>query len=120
MKHLAFPFHFDGRGGTARADDDQHIRQMIEQVLFTTPGERVNRPDFGCGLLQMAFEPNTPQLAGALRFTLQAALQRYLGDLIEVQELQVTSEEAEFRVEMTYKVRHTQQQRTVQFRQGGI
>ena len=57
---------------------------MIEQLLFTNPGERVNRPDFGSGLLQMVFAPNSPELAAALQFTTQAALQRYLGDLIDL------------------------------------
>ena len=120
MKNVAFPFHFDGRGRTAIANDEDHIRQMIEQLLFTSPGERVNRPDFGSGLLQLAFAPNSQELAGALQFTMQAALQQYLGDLIELQELQVTTEEAILRVEVKYKVRRTQQQRTAQFSQGGI
>jgi len=120
MKNVAFPFHFDGRGRTATANDDDHIRQMIEQLLFTSPGERVNRPDFGSGLLQLAFAPNSQELAGALQFTMQAALQQYLGDLIELQELQVTTEEAILRVEVKYKVRRTQQQNVAQFSQGGI
>ena len=64
---------------------------MIEQLLFTNPGERVNRPDFGSGLLQMVFAPNSPELAAALQFTMQAALQRWLGDVIEVQNLEVTA-----------------------------
>ena len=75
--NIDFPFHFDGRGRTAATDDDDHIRDMIEQLLFTSPGERVNRPDFGSGLLQMVFAPNSPELAAALQFTTQAALQRY-------------------------------------------
>ena len=57
---------------------------MIEQMLFTNPGERVNRPDFGSGLMQLVFAPNSPELAAALEFTLQAALDRWLGDVIEV------------------------------------
>ena len=82
--NIDFPFHFDGRGRTAATDDDDHIRDMIEQLLFTSPGERVNRPDFGSGLLQLVFAPNSPELAAALQFTMQAALQRWLGDLIDV------------------------------------
>ena len=70
--NIDFPFHFDGRGRTAATDDDDHIRDMIEQLLFTNPGERVNRPDFGSGLLQLIFAPNSPELAAALQFTLQA------------------------------------------------
>ena len=70
--NIDFPFHFDGRGRTATAGDDDHICDMIEQLLFTSPGERVNRPDFGSGVLQMVFAPNSPELAAALQFTIQA------------------------------------------------
>ena len=75
---------------------------MIEQLLFTSPGERVNRPDFGSGLLQMVFAPNSPELAAALQFTLQAALDRWLGDVIEVHNLEVTSQDATLTVDLTY------------------
>src|SRR2546422_9986012 len=92
--NIAFPFHFDGRGRTATVGNDEHIQEMVEQLLFTNPGERVNRPDFGSGLLQMVFAPNSPELAAALQFTMQAALQRYLGDLIDLQSLQVSAEDA--------------------------
>ena len=67
--NIDFPFHFDGRGRTAATGDDDHVRDMIEQLLFTSPGERVNRPDFGSGLLQLVFAPNSPELAAALQFT---------------------------------------------------
>ena len=56
---LDFPYHFDGRGRTATTGRDDHIRDLIEQVLFTAPGERVMRPDFGSGLLALVFEPNS-------------------------------------------------------------
>jgi len=105
--NIDFPFHFDGRGRTAVTDDADHIRDMIEELLFTSPGERVNRPDFGSGLLQMIFEPTSPELAAALQFTIQAAVQRYLGDLIEVRGLTVTSEESTLRVQIQYAVRRT-------------
>ena len=92
--NIDYPFHFDSRGRTAATDDSDHVRDMIEQLLFTSPGERVNRPDFGSGLLQMVFAPNSPELAAALQFTLQAALQRWLGDVIEVRALEVSSEDS--------------------------
>ena len=100
--NIDFPFHFDSRGRTAGTDDDDHIRDMIEQLLLTSPGERVNRPDFGSGLLQLVFAPNSPELAATLQFSLQAALQRWLGDLIELQDLEVTSEDASLRVVVRY------------------
>lgn len=72
--HFDFPFHFDGRGRTALAGADDHIRDMIEQFLFTNPGERVNRPDYGSGVLQLIFAPNSPEVAAALQFAIQAGL----------------------------------------------
>ncbi len=113
--NIDFPFHFDSRGRTALTGDDDHIRDMIEQFLFTNPGERVNRPDFGSGLLHMVFEPNSPELASALQFTIQAGLQQWLGDLIEVRALEVTSEDSTLRVLVQYVVRRTNEQQTAQF-----
>jgi len=113
--NIDFPFHFDNRHRTAATDNDDHIRDMIEQFLFTDPGERVNRPDFGAGLLQLVFAPNSPELAAALQFTIQAGLQRWLGDLIEVRKLEVTSEDATLQVELVYLVRLTQEEQTAQF-----
>ena len=103
--NIDYPFHFDNRGRSAETDDDEHVRDMIEQLLFTNPGERVNRPDFGSGLLQLVFAPNSPELAAALQFTLQAALQRWLGDVIDVGKLEVSSEDAALRVDLSYTVR---------------
>lgn len=117
--NIDFPFHFDDRGRTAATDDDDHIRDMIEQLIFTSPGERVNRPDFGSGLLQMVFAPNSPELAAALQFTLQAALDRWLGDVIEVRQLEVTSQDATLSVGIVYAVRSTGETRQATFTQGG-
>jgi phage baseplate assembly protein W len=113
--HIDYPLHFDGRGRTAATDDNDHIRDMIEQLLFTNPGERVNRPDFGSGLMQMVFAPNSPELAAALQFTLQAALQRYLGDLIDLQALEVDAQDSSLNVVLRYVVRRTSQSRTDSF-----
>ena len=113
--NIDFPFHFDSRGRTAATDDDDHIRDMIEELLFTNPGERVNRPDFGSGLQQLIFGPNSPELAAALQFTLQATLQRWLGDLIELQALEVTSEDSTISVLIQYVVRRHNQRQVAQF-----
>jgi hypothetical protein len=78
----------------------------------------VNRPDFGTGLLQLNFAPNSSELASALQFTARAALQRYLDDLIDVQDLQVTNDEAALRVEVKYTVRRSRRQYTAQFSHG--
>lgn len=110
--NIDFPFGFDQRGRTASTDDDDHVRDMIEQLLFTNPGERVNRPDFGSGLLQMVFGPNSPEIAAALQFTVQAALQRYLGDVIRVDSLEVTSNDATLQVALSYTILATREART--------
>jgi phage baseplate assembly protein W len=101
---VAFPLRFDVDGKTATAGRDAHVRQMIEQLLFTAPGERVNRPDFGTGILQLVFAPNSPELAAALQFTIQAALQQWLGDVIEVKRIEVQSIDSALRVELDYVV----------------
>src|SRR3989442_2907736 len=100
--NIDFSFHFDNRGRTATTDDDDHIRDMIELLLFTAPGERVNRPDFGSGLLQLVFGPTSPELAAAVQFTIQAAINRWLADLIDVQTLEATSADAMLTVELSY------------------
>lgn len=109
--NLHFPYRFDARGRTATIDDAGHIRGMIEQLLFTNPGERVNRPDFGSGILQLVFSPNSPEVAAALEFTMHAALDRFLGDLIEVRRLEVASEESTLTVDLSYAIRRSGEQR---------
>jgi phage baseplate assembly protein W len=116
---IDYPLHFDRRGRTATTGQDDHIRDMIEQLLFTNPGERVNRPEFGSGLLELVFAPNSPELAAALQFTMQAALQRWLGDVIEVESLEVESEESTLRVTVGYVVRRTGQRQTAVIQRPG-
>ena len=99
---IAFPFRIDPRGATATANYQDHVRQLIEQVLFTTPGERVNHPDFGAGLLQLVFAPNSGELAMAVRLSAQAALQQWLGDVITVDDLEVTSVDSTITVRVSY------------------
>src|SRR5207248_6393240 len=101
--NLAYAYRFDSRGRTAECVDDRHVRDLIEQVLFTSPGERVNRPDFGTGLLQAVFRPNTAQLVG----TLQADLQRWLGSIIAVEGVEVAPEEASLSVTVRYTILET-------------
>jgi phage baseplate assembly protein W len=102
VSHLDFPYHIDRRGRTAVADDADHVRDLIEQVLFTSPGERVMRPDFGSGLLAMVFEPNSTALAATTQMLIQGALQQYLGDLIAVQSVEVDAVDSTFRVNVRY------------------
>ncbi|MGH3796768.1 MAG: GPW/gp25 family protein [Pseudonocardiaceae bacterium] len=108
---IDFPFHIDARGRSADTGYPDHVLDLIEQLLFTTPGERVMRPDFGCGLLDLVFEPNSPELAAALQVSAEGALQRWLGDLITVDSLVVTAEDATLRVELKYLINATGQRR---------
>src|SRR6266403_3666855 len=117
--NVDYPFHVDARGRTAEASDEDHIRDMIEQVLFTAPGERVNRPTFGSGVMQLVFAPNSDALAAATQFLVQGALQQWLGDLIVVDSVEVESVDATLRVAISYVVRRTEARQTAVFMQGG-
>jgi len=116
---LAYPYGFDAQGRTAQAAGDDHIRDLIEQVLFTSPGERVNRPTFGTGLAQLLFAPTSPELATATQFLVQGALQQWLGDLIKFTGVQVESVDSTVTVTVQYVVLATQQRMTAAFVRGG-
>lgn len=99
---LNFPYQFDGRGRTLEASLSDYLEQLVEQVLFTTPGERVNTPDFGSGLLQLAFTPNSIEMAAATQFAVQAALQKWLTGLVTIQSVVASAQEAVLTVTVTY------------------
>ena len=117
--YLDFPFGFDSRGHTAETDYDNHIRDLIHQVLFTNPGERVNRPDFGCGLKQLVFMPNSDALAATTQFLVQGALQRWLDNYIQVEQVQVRAEEEKLIVAVVYLLRSNGNRRQETFTSGG-
>lgn len=119
MTQINYPYGFDGTGRTDTTTHDEHIRDLIEQVLFTAPGERVNRPDFGSGLLQLVFEPNSDVLAVATRLSVEGALQRWLGELILVEAVQVRNIESLLEVSVQYIVKGTQERRIERFRTTG-
>jgi uncharacterized protein len=102
ISYIDHSFHFDERGRVATTNYDDHVRDMIYQVLFTAQGERVNRPDFGCGLMQLVFMPNSDILAAATQSLVQGSLQHWLGDVIQVQRLQVTAEDEKMVVDIAY------------------
>ena len=119
MTQVDYPYQFDRRGRTAAPpDDDAHIRDLIEQVLFTSPGERVNRPDFGSGLMQLVFQPNSVELAAATQFLVQGSLQHWLGDLIELDAVTVDAEDSTLSVTVQYVVRRSGARATAQFTRG--
>jgi phage baseplate assembly protein W len=113
--NINFPFQFDSFGRTARAEEEEHIRDMIKQVLFTTPGERVNRPTFGSGLMQLVFAPNSEELATSTRFMVQGALQQWLGDLIQVEEVTVENNDNTLNVTVNYIVLKTREHQAAEF-----
>jgi phage baseplate assembly protein W len=118
--NVDFPFQFNYRGRTSETDDQDHIRDMIEELIFTSPGERVNRPDFGCGLSQLVFAPNSDELAASVQFLVQGALQQWLGNLIQVDAVQVSSQESTLTIAVQYLVRKNQNRMVAQFRLGGL
>jgi len=100
--NIYFPYQFDGRGRTREATAAEYVRQLVEQVLFTSPGERVNMPDFGSGLLQIPFAPNSLEMAAATQFTVQGALQKWLGNYIKVLSVTADSVSEKLTVTVTY------------------
>ncbi|MFZ4506498.1 MAG: GPW/gp25 family protein [Fimbriimonas sp.] len=116
MTRIGFPYRMDRSGVTARVDEDQHIRDLIEQVLFTSPGERVNRPSFGSGLQNLIFAPGSNELAAATQFLVHGALQQTLGDLILVESVEASSQEGVLLVVVRYSIKKTKAQRADEFR----
>ena len=111
MSDVDFPLHLDARGRTAATAQPDHIRDLIEQIIFTSPGERVNRPTFGSGLATLVFDPASEQLATATQTLVHGALQTWLGDLIQVENVDVGSRDSQLTVTVVYRVRATQERR---------
>lgn len=103
---LRYPFAIDRGGGRAAEESDYeaYVRQLIRQVLFTAPGERINRPDFGAGLRRMVFAPNSPAVASLARTFVYQALTRWLSSVIKVEQVAVTAEESTLRITVQYLV----------------
>jgi len=114
MSDIAFPYSIDSAGRTALTDTASHVRDLVEQTLLTSQGERVNRPTFGTGLMQMTFAPNSAEVAMAIQFLIQGALQQWLGDLVRIEQVNVLAEDATLNVQVQYVVLATQQRETTQ------
>lgn len=100
--NIAYPYENDLRGRTAEASDEQHLRDLIEQVLFTSPGERVMRPNFGSGINALVFAPAGDTMAAAVQSQVQGALEQWLGDRIRVVSVEAESDDGTLRVEVRY------------------
>ena len=117
--NIYFPYQFDGRGRTREAVVADYVQQLVEQVLFTSPGERVNLPDFGSGLLQLPFAPNSMEMAAATQFSVQAALQKWLRNYVKVQSVQASAADATLTVTVQYSLLSTDVTQVQTFVYGG-
>lgn len=118
--HIDFPWHFDPSGGTAATPWADHLRDLLVQFLFTSPGERVNRPDFGAGLYGLCFENNSRELTDVLQFVVQAGLQRWFGDDLEVVRLEVRGDEAALIVGLAYRLGDEEGERQIEVTREGV
>ena len=116
--NLTYPYQIDGRGRTAESSEEAWVRGLIEQVLFTSPGERVMRPDFGSGVLQLVFAPNSPELAAATQMLVQGALQQWLGDIITIESMAVEAVDSTLRITVQYVIRRTATRQLQTFERG--
>lgn len=103
MIDFSFPYRVGADGVTALAGRDEHIRDMIEQILFTRKGERINRPDFGAGVADLLFSENAPEIAAAVQHMVQSALQHWLAGVIEVRGVDARSEDSLLAVTVWYR-----------------
>jgi phage baseplate assembly protein W len=114
-EYLDHPFAIDPRGGAATVGADGHVRDLVLQVLFTNPGERVNRPEFGCGLRSLVFMPNNPAIAAATQALVKGALQKWLEREIHVEAVEVEAQDERLVVTVAYRRRLTGEQRVDRF-----
>src|SRR5271156_5025702 len=116
--NVNFPYQFDGRGRTLDPLNN-YVAQLVEQVLFTSPGERVNMPDFGSGLLQLPFAPTSMEMAAATQFAVQGALQKWLGSYVKIQSVVASVQDAVLTVTVTYSLLTTDVTQVQTFVYGG-
>lgn len=111
---LSFPYRIDATGRTATpADFPAWVRELLELLLFTAPGERVMRPSFGTGVHQLVFAPASDELATATQHLVRSALQSWLSEWIEVQDVAVSADDHRLIVTVSYLLRTTRElQRT--------
>lgn len=118
MSDIAFPWHADARGRSAVAGPEEHVADLVEAVLFTAPGERVNRPSFGCGLERLLFAPIDPTIVGAMELTVRGELERWLAGVVEVQDVEVNADGSKVQVTVQYSIVRTGNTVTTLFERG--
>jgi Bacteriophage baseplate protein W len=107
LRFLDFPFRVGGEGGVARTEPNDHLRDLIEQVLFTNAGERVNLPEFGCGMRNLIFAGNNEVLRATVQFVISQNLNRWLGNVIRLEQVKVNNQEETLVIEIIYSLRQT-------------
>jgi phage baseplate assembly protein W len=114
-RYLKFPFALTPEGGVATVDADRHVRELIEQVLFTSPGERVMLPEFGAGLMDLVFAPSNDVLIAAAEFKVARALQTFLADRALIHAVDVRSEGERVTISVVYTRARDLKQETAAF-----
>jgi len=112
---VSAPFQVDGLGSTSTHDHHAHAKNMMRQVLLTRPGERVNRPQFGCPLYQHLFHSEDEGLAAAAQHEVRDSLNRYLSDVLKVHDVRVAIEGARLEVTVVYNLLGDDTRRTAHF-----
>jgi phage baseplate assembly protein W len=112
---LNFPLQVGPHGHTLQTDTTHYAEQLIEQLLFTNPGERLNQPQLGCGLIELLFDAGTEELRAATQFQILASLQQWLSAVVKVVAVAVNATGSRFDVTVTYRMPDSTQLRTVSF-----
>ncbi len=115
-RSLYFPFHLGDLGTPRTVGSAQVVRQQLEQLLFTVPGERYNRPRFGCGVQRLVFSGANPETAAAAEYVIRLNVQEHLGELVQLDAVKVTAEDATLFIDILYTVRATREERAETFR----
>ena len=117
QRYLDYPYSVGSGGIPNTTPPDDHMRDLILQVLFTNPGERINLPEFGVGVQRFVFAPNSDVLRTSAQFLISASLQRWLGERINVEQVNMSSEpglEETVTIEIVYVVKATRQRQQIQ------
>lgn len=113
--YVLFPMRVTPTGNIDKTDYDTYIKGLIEQFLFTIPGERVNRPEFGAGVQRLVFKGANSGMLAALKFSVQAFLQTTLSDYIKIIDVSTSFNESYLYLTIRYFVYESQSDKQVTF-----
>jgi phage baseplate assembly protein W len=110
---IRYPVAIDAALGRLEQELDYaaHVEQLIKQVLFTSPGERINRPDFGCGIKRLVFAPNSDVSASLLQVSAFEALKTWLDPVISVSDVKAQATEERLVIRIAYVLKARQEKR---------